>query len=114
MVYVVLGGWVGECETQVHLADIITLVVGIDEVLEAVGDILPKLIGASSLEFLGHLVLGLDDVKLGLLLGESDLADTEVSSAHIKSEEGSLLIAGGVSHAPCWVHGLECISYCYR
>jgi len=105
VVDVVLAGGVREGEAERELVKLLALVVVFDELLEAVGDITPKLIGVASLELLGHAVLGLDDVELALLLGEVDLADTEVGAAHVKGEEGTGLVAGREAHAPGRVHG---------
>ena len=105
VVDVVLAGGVGEGEAERKLVELLALVVVLDELLEAVGDVAPELLGVAGLELLGHAVLGLDDVELALLLGEVDLADTEVGAAHVKGEERTGLVAGREAHAPGRVHG---------
>ena len=105
VVDVVLAGGVGEGEAERELVELLALVVVLDELLEAVGDVAPELLGVAGLELLGHAVLGLDDVELALLLGEVDLADTEVGAAHVKGEERTGLVAGREAHAPGRVHG---------
>ena len=104
VVDVVLAGGVGEGEAERKLVELLALVVVLDELLEAVGDVAPELLGVAGLELLGHAVLGLDDVELALLLGEVDLADTEVGAAHVKGEECTGLVAGREAHAPGGVH----------
>ena len=105
VVDVVLAGGVGEGEAERELVELLALVVVLDELLEAVGDVAPELLGVAGLELLGHAVLGLDDVELALLLGEVDLADTEVGAAHVKGKERTGLVAGREAHAPGRVHG---------
>ena len=105
VVDVVLAGGVGEGEAERELVELLALVVVLDELLEAVGDVTPELIGVAGLELLGHAVLGLDDVELALLLGKVDLADTEVGAAHVEGEECTGLVAGREAHAPGRVHG---------
>lgn len=105
VVDVVLGGGVGEGETKRELVELLALVVVLDELLETVGDVAPKLVGVTGLELLGHAVLGLDDVELALLLGKVDLANTEVGAAHVKGKERTGLVAGREAHAPGRVHG---------
>lgn len=105
VVDVVLAGGVGEGETERELVELLALVVVLDELLEAVGDIAPKLIGVAGLELLGHAVLGLDDVELALLLRKVDLTNTEVGATHVQGKEGTGLVAGREAHAPGGVHG---------
>jgi hypothetical protein len=105
VVDVVLAGRVGEGETERKLVELLALVVVLNELLEAVGDIAPELIGVASLELLGHAVLGLDDVELALLLRQVDLANAEVGTTHVKGKERTGLIAGREAHAPGGVHG---------
>lgn len=105
VVDVVLAGGVGEGEAERKLVELLALVVVLDELLEAVGDVAPELLGVAGLELLGHAVLGLDDVELALLLGKVDLADTEVGAAHVKGKERTGLVAGREAHAPGRVHG---------
>lgn len=106
MVYVILSGRVRESETKRETGQLLATVVRLNELLETVGNVLPEFLGVSGLEILGHAVLGLDDVEFALRVGQDDLADSEVGSAHVKGEESSLLMSVGEGHAPCWVHGL--------
>ena len=105
VVDVVLAGGVGEGETERKLVELLALVVVLDELLKAVGDIAPKLVGVAGLELLGHAVLGLDDIELALLLRQVDLTNTEVGATHVKGKERTGLIAGREAHAPGRVHG---------
>lgn len=104
VVDVVLTGRVGESETKGKLVELLALVVVLDELLEAVGDVAPELVGVASLELLGHAVLGLDDVELTLLFGKVNLANTKVGAAHVQGKESTGLIAGREAHAPGRVH----------
>lgn len=93
MVYVVLSCRVREGKSKMHIGRMLAAMVRLNELLEAVCNILPKLIGFASLELLGHAILGLDDVELGLFISQNDLADPKIGSAHVKSQEGSSLVA---------------------
>ena len=108
LVDVVLRGRVGESETKGQVVNdlVAVAVVSLDELVEAVGDVVPELIAVSGLELLGHAVLGLNDVELRLLVGQGDLTDTEVGATHVECEIGACLVAIGEGHDPCWVHGL--------
>jgi len=110
VVDVVLGGRVGEGEAEGQGAQLLAVVVLLDELLQAVGQVLPQLLGGAGLELLGHAVLGLGDVEAALLLGQDDLADAQVGAAHVEGEEGPLLVAGGEAHDPGDVHRLEHVS----
>lgn len=104
VVDVVLAGGVGEGETEGKLVELLALVVVLNELLQAVGDVTPKLVGVAGLELLRHAVLGLDDVELSLLFGKVNLANTEVGATHVKGKESTGLIAGREAHAPGRVH----------
>ncbi len=84
-VNVVLRGWVGKGETQRQCSNVLAVtMMSFEELVKTVGNVLPELIALASLELLGHLVLGLNDVELGLLFGEGDLADAKVGAAHVE------------------------------
>lgn len=107
VVDVILGGGIGEGETQGKLRELLALVVRFNELLQTVGDVLPQLLSSAGSELLGHPVLGLSDVEATLLLGQGDLTDTQVGTTHIQGEESSLFITIGESHNPGDIHGLR-------
>lgn len=106
MVDVFLRSWVGEGKTQRQLGQVFAFVVGLDELLQAVGDVLPQLLGGASLELLRHPVLGLGDIKASLLFCQGNLANAQVGPAHVESQEGALLFAVWEAHDPGYVHWL--------
>lgn len=73
---VLLSRGVGESETEGQLGEVSFLVVVLDELLQAVGDVLPQFIGGSSAQLLGHLIFGLCDIESALLLGQGNFANT--------------------------------------
>lgn len=76
MVDKVLRCWVREGESERQIIQIFLSVMSLDKLLEAVGNVLPQLIGIASLQLFWHPVLGLDDIEFGLLIGQSDLANS--------------------------------------
>ena len=108
MVDVVLRGRVGESETQRQMGQFLILVVSLEELLKAVGDILPQLIGGAGPELIRQAVFRLGDVEATLLLRQTDFTDTQVGATHVQGQEGSLFIAIGEAHTPGNVHGLKC------
>ena len=64
MVYVILRGWIGECESEMELIQLLVVMVGLNKLLEAVCNVLPELICITCLQLLRHAVFGLDDIKL--------------------------------------------------
>ena len=106
MVDVVLGGRIGKGETERELLNLLIAMVILDELLQAVGNIGPQLVGGACLELLRHAVFGLYDVKFTLFFSEGDFADAEVGAAHVKGKEGARFVAVGEGHAPGGVHRL--------
>merc|ERR1712093_381559 len=104
VVYVILSRGVRESEPEWKADKLLITVVGFDELLKTVCDVFPEFLGIACLQILGHTVLGLNDVKFTLFVGQDDFANTEVGSAHIKGKESSLLMSVGECHTPCWVH----------
>jgi hypothetical protein len=80
----VLMAWIGEGEAEMQvaeLADVLALVVGDQELLDTLGNVVEELFARAGLELLRQSVLGLVDVVLALFLGQFDLADTQVGAA---------------------------------
>lgn len=107
MINVFLCSRIGEGKAQWQFRQFLILVVGFNKLLQTVGDVFPKLLRCTRLQLLRHTILGLGDVESALLFRQSDLTDTQISTAHVQSEEGSLLVAIGESHDPGHIHGLE-------
>ena len=62
---IVLRSGIREGKAEGKLVKLAELaVVGLKELHQAIGDVLPELVGLSSLELLWHPILGLDDVEL--------------------------------------------------
>lgn len=108
VVDVFLGGRVGEGETQRHLVKVLVLVVELDELLQTVRNVLPELLGGTRPQLVGHSVFGLGDIEGTLLLGQGNLANTQVGAAHVEGQVGSLFVAIGEAQDPGDIHGLFC------
>src|SRR5271155_4445723 len=80
----------------------------LDELLHAVGKILPQLFSLSGLELFGQAVVPLSNVVLSFLFCQFDFAYTKVGSPHIESEEFACFIAVWKSHDPSRNHWLLC------
>lgn len=106
VVDVVLRGRVRKREAEGHVVEILAMMVVFDELLQAVGDVLPQFFRLARLELFGHAVFGLGDVKFALFLRQRDFADTEVRAAHVQGQVGARLVSGGVCHDPGRAHGL--------
>jgi len=107
VVNILLSGRVREGETEGKLVQLLTFVVVLDELLQAVGDVTPELLGSAALQFFGHAVLGLDNVEFALGLWQVDFANTEVGAAHVEGEKGTGLVTSRKTHAPSGVHRLS-------
>jgi len=75
----ILMAWIGEGEAEMQvaeLADVLALMVGDQELLDALGNVVEEFFTRAGLELLRQSVLGLIDVVLALFLGQFNLADT--------------------------------------
>jgi hypothetical protein len=114
VVDIVLCRGIRKGEAQWQGRELLILVMVFNKLLQAVGNILPELLGGASLELFWNSVLRLRDIKLSALLGQFDFANTQVGAAHVKGQVPSLLVAVGEAEHPGHVHGLEVKSLDYR
>ena len=77
-----------------------------NELLQAVGNVLPELLRLTSFQLLGHSVLGLYDLEFTLIFWQDDLADAEIGSSHVQGKECAFLVASRVSQNPSRIHRL--------
>lgn len=106
VVNVFLSGGVRKGETEGQLGQVLILVVELNELLQAVGNVLPQLLGSTGPQLIGHLVFGLCDFKGTLGVCQGNFANAQVGTTHIKGEEGALLFTVGESQDPGNIHRL--------
>jgi hypothetical protein len=104
---VLLSSWVREGETEGQLGQVLVLVMELDELLQAVGDVLPQLLSSTGTELFRHLIFRLGNIEGALLVGQGDLANTQVGAAHVEGKVGTLFVSIGETHDPGNIHGLN-------